>query len=101
MSDALTDVEVIALSAGPPAVGDAAGVSRVRTDGMPIATGKMSGVVLTGRGSDVHLEEAARAVRPTGRLLVDPSPADAVARLSAVGLRVLAQEGSVLLAVRG
>ena len=46
-------------------------------------------------------EEAARTVRATGRLLVDPSPPAAVARLAKAGLRVLAEEGTTLLAVRG
>jgi hypothetical protein len=58
-------------------------------------------VALTGDSTSDLLEAAAAAVRPTGRLLVDPAPADAPARLSALGLRVLAREGTVLLAVRG
>jgi SAM-dependent methyltransferase len=77
------------------------GVSLVVAEGVPIATGKMSGVALMGAQSDALLEEAARAVRPTGRLLVDPAPAGARERLAKLGLRVLAEEGSTLLAVRG
>jgi hypothetical protein len=50
---------------------------------------------------DEMLEEAARLVRPTGRLLVDPAPADAAGRLAPLGLRPLAREGDVLVAVRG
>ena len=77
------------------------GVSVVRAWGVPIATGKMAGVALLGARADSLLEEAARTVRPTGRLLVDPSPADARARLAKAGLRVLAEEGTTLLAIRG
>jgi hypothetical protein len=77
------------------------GVSLVRAEGVPIATGKMAGVALLGARVDALLEEAARVVRPTGRLLVDPAPADARERLAKAGLRVLAEEGSTLLAIRG
>ncbi|HEX6694667.1 MAG TPA: hypothetical protein VF035_08235 [Longimicrobiales bacterium] len=77
------------------------GVSVVRAEGVPVATGKMAGVALLGARADELLEEAARTVRPTGRLLVDPAPADARERLAKAGLRVLAEEGSTLLAIRG
>jgi hypothetical protein len=66
-----------------------------------VATGKMQGVAVTGPRAGELLEEAARAVRPTGRLLVDPAPGDAEQRLRAAGLRTIAREGSVLLSVRG
>ncbi|MEO5509328.1 MAG: Trm112 family protein [Longimicrobiales bacterium] len=103
--NALADVEVIALS--PAAIsdgdsnGDSHGLSRVIAARVPVTTGKMSGVALIGARSGELLEEAARAVRPTGRLLVDPAPADAATRLAPLGLRILAQEGPVLLAIRG
>jgi uncharacterized protein YbaR (Trm112 family) len=99
--DALVDVEVIALSTRAVVEADTHGLSRVVAAAVPVATGKMSGVALTGARSAELLEEAARAVRPTGRLLVDPAPPDAATRLAPLGLRVLALEGPVLLAVRG
>jgi uncharacterized protein YbaR (Trm112 family) len=108
VSDVLEGVEVIPVI--PPGVGSGLssgprngewGVSVVRAEGVPIATGKMAGVALLGWRADGLLEEAARAVRPTGRLLVDPAPADARERLAKTGLRVMAEEGSTLLAIRG
>jgi uncharacterized protein YbaR (Trm112 family) len=104
LASLLTDVEVITLAPEAPARAGAAGagsVSHVVTAAMPLASGKMGGVALYGPLGDEMLEEAARLVRPTGRLLVDPAPADAAARLARLGLRPLAREGDVLVAVRG
>jgi uncharacterized protein YbaR (Trm112 family) len=107
VSALLEDVEVLSLRghrAGAmtdPAKEDQPGVSVVHAQGLPVATGKMQGVAVTGPRAGELLEEAARAVRPTGRLLVDPAPGDAEQRLRAAGLRTIAREGSVLLSVRG
>jgi uncharacterized protein YbaR (Trm112 family) len=102
LSSLLIDVEVIGLSREPGSeVSDRPGVSVVYGEAVPIATGRMHGVALTGERTDTLLEEAARVVRPTGRLLVDPAPADAEERLRAVGLRTVAKEGDVILSVRG
>ncbi len=100
--DALEDVEVIALVDAPAGSSeDEPGLSRVVCAGVPVATGKMSGVAVTGPRTAALMAEAARSVRPTGRLLLDPAPPGAADALSRLGLRVLAEEGTALLAVRG
>lgn len=96
----MEDVEVVAVHATPSHTPDSAGSSHVLASELPFAGGKMSGVALVGAHTDM-LEEAARVVRPTGRLLLDPAPDDAEDRLRPLGLRVLAREGAVVLAVRG
>lgn len=97
----LEDVEVVAAHGMPSHTEDRPGVSHIVTAGLPLASDRMSGVAMTGADIGITLEEAARTVRPTGRLLVDPAPDDAEARLAPLGLRVLAREGAVVLAVRG
>lgn len=97
----LGDVEVIAVMPGRSGSSDRAGTSHVVAAALPLAAGKMSGVALTGPSAAALLEAAARCVRPTGRLLVDPAPADGEERLRALGLRTLAREGTTLLAIRG
>jgi hypothetical protein len=46
------------------------------------------------------LDEAARVLSYQGRLMVDPAPAEAEARLERSGLKVVAREGKVLVAAR-
>jgi uncharacterized protein YbaR (Trm112 family) len=101
VSAQMEDVEVIAVRTAPPGDADTQGISSVIAEAIPLTTGKMAGVAITGARVSELLEAAARAVRPTGRLLVEPAPEDAELRLRGLGLRVLAREGDVLLASRG
>lgn len=78
-----------------------AGVSVLRVGGaLPFQSAKLRGVALTGPAAELLLEEGARVVAPLARLLLDPAPADARARLAAAGLRVVAEEGGAVLASR-
>jgi uncharacterized protein YbaR (Trm112 family) len=95
----MEDVEVIAVHATPSHIPDSPGISHILAAGLPFAAGKMAGVAIPGAGAAM-VEAAARAVRPTGRLLLDPAPEDAEARLLPLGLQVLAREGAVVLAHR-
>jgi uncharacterized protein YbaR (Trm112 family) len=101
----LQDAEVLAVcdgvGAGVEDIGAMASVSRVQAHALPVATAKMAGVAVTGPRAAALLEEAARTVRPTGRLYLDPAPPDAAQRLARLGLRVLAEQEQALLAVRG
>lgn len=108
LAELVEDVEVIASGYGG-AVGDAAEsgaeggrVSRLGLAGrsLPLASGKVLGVALTGAAADALLEEGARVVSPVGRLVLDPAPGDAAARLAAAGLRVLAQDATTVVAAR-
>ncbi|HSJ25590.1 MAG TPA: Trm112 family protein [Longimicrobiales bacterium] len=109
VADMIPGVQVVAagsdLAAWPPlpaeyASGDG-GVSRVEVSGrLPFASGRLLGIAVTGSCADAWLEEAARMVAPARRLVLDPAPADAEARLVPSGLQVVAHEGSTLVAAR-
>jgi uncharacterized protein YbaR (Trm112 family) len=93
-------LEVVA--AAPQVTGwpEESGVSRLLVgEALPFHALSLRGVALTG-GAAQLLEEAARVLSPVGRLVVDPVPAAAEARLEAAGLRVVAREGEALVAVR-
>ena len=96
----VAELEVIAAGARGE-VRSGAGVSAVLVgDALPVVSGKLRAVALTGQAADRWLEEGARAVAPTARLVLDPAPADAQARLDAAGLRTLAHEGATIVAAR-
>jgi uncharacterized protein YbaR (Trm112 family) len=67
---------------------------------LPLATARLDGVALTGRFADDMLEEGARVLSPAGRLLLEPTPPDAAARLEAAGLRVVARDATATVAAR-
>ena len=96
LSALVEGVEVVAMTGG-----SAPGVTAIRAGrALPFQSGKLKGVALTGGTADALLEEGARVVAPVARLLLDPAPAGAAARLEAAGLRVVASEGSVVVAAR-
>ncbi|MEX0907247.1 MAG: hypothetical protein WD054_02870 [Gemmatimonadota bacterium] len=80
------------------------GTSRLVVGGgaarLPLAGGKLLGVALTGAAADGLLEEGARVVSPVGRLVLDPAPADAAVRLTAVRMRPLVEMDGVVVAGR-
>lgn len=82
--------------------GDVSGVvSRLRLGKvLPLRAGSVRGVALTG-GYGELVEGGGRLVAPAGRLVLDPAPAGARDRVQAGGLRVLVEEGGVLVAGRG
>lgn len=95
---AVEGVEVVA--ALPGAAADHPGVSPIAVDsGLPFFDRAMRGVALTGAAADALLEEGVRVLNPMGRLVLEPPPADAAARLEAAGARVVAREGDTLVAV--
>ena len=100
VADLIADVEVIAVVRSAEGAPQGHGRSLVVSRGIPVVPAKMAGVALTGHRIAELLENCARALKPAGRLLLDPAPDDAAQRLAPLGLRVLAHEGTVLLAVR-
>jgi uncharacterized protein YbaR (Trm112 family) len=103
----LEGVEVVtAVLAGPEPAAPAArladaGVSPMTVAArLPLASGRVAGVVLSGAAADTLLEEGARVTAPLGRLVLDGAPADAAERLRAAGLRVLLHEADTVLAGR-
>jgi len=103
LSQLLEDVEVVAAAYGASAepAADAPGLSVVGFAGtrVPVASARAQGVALTGAAAAL-VEEGARVTAPTGRLVLEPAPADAEARLAAAGLRVLARQGETVVAGR-
>ncbi len=84
-------------SAGWP---ELSGVSRMAVAAaLPFADRSVRGVALTAGSDPGLLEDAARVLNPMGRLLVEEAGAEVEARLVAAGLRVVAREGSTLVAV--
>lgn len=98
----IPDVEVVTIGAAV-SVDDEAGVNRVYAAGpkLPIASGKVAGVALSGAAAEALLDEGARTVSPVGRLVLDPAPADAAERLERHGMRIVAQQDGIAVAVRG
>lgn len=100
----LDEVEVVVLvgsGEAPPAAEDGANeVTYVLARGaVPFRGGALTAAALTGAGTAL-VEEALRAVRPAGRVLVDPVTEELEARATAAGGAVVAREGSTLLVVR-
>lgn len=92
-------IEVVA--AGRVADAEVPGVSRIEvTDRLPFYSGKIRGVTLGGAAADTLLEEGARVVGPLGRIVLEPAPDLAEARLSRAGLRVIARQDRTIVAGR-
>ena len=98
----IDEVEIVTVGT-PAAAGDGPGINRLYAGApqLPIASGKVGAVALTGAAAETLLEEGARAVSPLGRLVLDPVPADAAEKLQRHGMRIAAQEGATAVAVRG
>ena len=72
---------------------------------LPLRTGSVAGVLLLGSGGDPEVAEAARVLRPGGRLAVflserDPAPEEIGPLLEGAGLRPLALDPRAIVAVR-
>ena len=98
----IPELEVVTIGA-PAAAGDGPGVNRLYAGPpqLPLASGKVAGVALTGSAAEALLEEGARAVSPLGRLVLDPAPPDAAEKLKRHGMRIGAEQGGVAVAMRG
>jgi uncharacterized protein YbaR (Trm112 family) len=98
---AMLPCEVVAAT-GDASAPAQSGVSRIAITGrLPFFDARFAGVVLTGSAADELLSEGARMVAAGGRLVLEPAPADARARVQAAGLETLAAEGATLVAARG
>jgi uncharacterized protein YbaR (Trm112 family) len=96
----LDDVEVLTIGVAARS-DDPPGVNRIYARApLPLASGKVAGAAVTGAASESLLEEGARTVAPLGRLIIDPVPQDAEARLLPQGLAIVVQERDTAVAVR-
>lgn len=102
VADLVPGIEVIAASDTARAWDERAGVSRIGVaQRLPFPGRRLRGIALAGDAADRLLEEAARALAPLARLVLQDAPADAAGRIAAQGLKVLAQQEDTLVAVRG
>ena len=92
-------VEVVGLEEKLIGEEESEGVSRmVSHPRIPFFSRSLSGILLSGEIGTVDLDESARAIVPSGRVVVlDSSPGDAQ-RLQALGLKVILQEEGALVA---
>jgi uncharacterized protein YbaR (Trm112 family) len=96
--------EIGALAVGPQVVGlpDRPGTSRILAEhGLPLRSRAMRGVALTGDWADLELEEGLRVLAGGGRIVLDPTPADASERLRRAGFSVLLDQDDVMVASAG
>lgn len=102
IAGAIEGLEVIAVGEGLADRAAEAGVSRVAAGpALPFYGRSMLAVALTGGAAAALLSEGVRVLAPTGRLVLDPAPADAAERLAAEGLKVLAEGDGAVVAARG
>jgi uncharacterized protein YbaR (Trm112 family) len=104
ITDMVEGVEAVVVNGprvGEPSTGDG-GVSHVRVGGsrLPLGSGRMAGVVVSGPDAAAWLQEAVRVLGPLGRLVLEPVPAGAEERLAELGLRVLARDADGMVAAR-
>ncbi len=102
LADLLPGLEVVVATDTARDWTERPGVSRIgigRT--LPFSTRGLRGILLSGRAADELLEQAARALNPLARLVLEEAPGNAAERLETAGLRILAQQGSTVVAVRG
>ncbi|HEX9108086.1 MAG TPA: hypothetical protein VF832_12675, partial [Longimicrobiales bacterium] len=79
---------------------EAPGISRILVaERLPFADGSVRGVALGGASADRLLEEGLRVLNPMARLVLEDAPPRAVERVAAAGGRVVASEGSTVVAV--
>jgi hypothetical protein len=69
-------------------------------DRLPFATGSIAGAALLGSYAEPWVEEAARTLATARRLFIDPASDRTEQRVRAAGMRILAREGSALVAIR-
>jgi uncharacterized protein YbaR (Trm112 family) len=101
VAELVENIEVIAALPGAEPWTETPGVSRIAVAGsLPFYPGKLRAAWLSGGTTDVLLEAAARAVGPLGRLVLEPAPPGAEARLAAVRMEVAARQSDTIVAVR-
>lgn len=67
---------------------------------LPLRSTSVRGAALTGPAADTLLEEGVRVLGRGARIVLDPAPTSAVARLEAAGLEVLLAQDDVVVAWR-
>jgi hypothetical protein len=95
----VSELEVAAVSAWGREEEERVGVSRmVSAPGLAFQTNALRGVALAGDSPDGLLQEAARVVGPSGRIVMLGAPAGAAERLRTLGLHPLLDQSGVVVA---
>jgi uncharacterized protein YbaR (Trm112 family) len=101
LAEMVAELEVVAITAALREAPEGPGVSRmVARPGLPVRSGSLRGVALAGPGANNLLEEAARAVAPSGRVVLYGAAEGDRPRAEAAGLQVLIAQEGVLVAER-
>jgi hypothetical protein len=101
LAELIGGVEVVGLESDLIGAQESEGVSRmVSHPRIPFFSSSFMGILLSGKVGDQDLEEAARVVVPSGRVVVIDDSADAGSQMEALGLKVIFQEEGVLVAQR-
>lgn len=99
LSNLVGGIEVVALDGGGIHQEESEGVSRmVASARIPFFSRSFLGVLVSGEIGDGDLEEAARVVAPSGRVVVLQGPPGAGEYLTALGFEVILDDGGVLVA---
>jgi len=95
----LPDAQVAATASAVDVDGTGSGQNWIRHGSrLPFRSGSMRGVALGGDAADRLLDEAGRVLKQGGRLVLDPAPEGAVARLREMGLELLLEQDGVVVA---
>jgi hypothetical protein len=101
LSAMIAEMEVAAVTPALRGAQESVGVSRMVTaPGLAFRSGSLRAVALSGDGGEALLEEAARVVVPSGRVVLFGAPRTAAERAPGVGLHVLLAQGDVVVAER-
>ena len=99
IAELIGGVEVVGLESGLSGEQESEGVSRmVAYPRIPFFSDTFKGILLSGETGDRDLEEAARVVAPSGRVVVLDASPELSQRVEALGLKILLQEDGVLVA---
>jgi uncharacterized protein YbaR (Trm112 family) len=100
LASVVPDIEIIADEPALAQEPEQAGINRIASrNSIPLYSGRMRGVWLSGAEAR-RIEEGVRVLAANGRMVLEPASPDATVRLAALGVRVLAQEGETVVAVR-
>lgn len=92
-------LEVVTVAPVPGRGPETAGVSRLAAgDRLPLRDRAVRGVVVSGPGALGALPEAARVLRPEGRIVVSGGGVGAAAAVEALGLRALLDQDGIVVA---
>jgi hypothetical protein len=99
LAELISELEVAAVSAVGKAAPERTGVSRmVSAPGLAFQSNALRAVALDGDSSEALVQEAARVVAPSGRVVLLAAPYDGAERLRALGLHVLMDQERVVVA---